>query len=148
MSVGFYMQYGRGLEPCPLCMTQRVFIVLAGLIALLGALHNPGRAGTYVYASLTLIAAVAGGAFSTRQVYLQHLPADQVPACGPSLSYMLETFPLNQTLKAMLSGDGNCAEVMWSFMGLSIPAWTLVAFAMIVVAAATILVRTARRSAR
>jgi disulfide bond formation protein DsbB len=141
MSFGFYLQYHLGLEPCPLCMTQRIFIVLSGLLALLASVHNPATRGTSIYAGATAMAAIAGGSFSGRQIYLQGLPADQVPACGPGLSYMLEVFPWTQTLAAMLKGDGNCAEVVWSFLGLSIPEWTLIAFAGIAGAAIFVLLR-------
>ena len=89
---------------------------------------------------------IAGASFSGRQVYLQGLPEDQVPACGPGLSYMLETFPLSKTLAAMLKGDGNCAEVVWSFLGLSIPAWTLLAFLSIALTALFILLRCRRQA--
>ena len=97
-----------------------------------------------IYAGLTMLAAIAGGSFSSRQLYLQGLPEDQVPACGPGLSYMLEAFPLNQTLTAMLTGDGNCAEVVWTFLGLSIPAWTLVAFISVAGSALYLLLRERR----
>ena len=129
MGFAFYLQYSLYLEPCPLCMTQRILICLVGILALAAAIHNPGRRGIRGYSVAGIIAAIAGGGFSARHVWLQQLPEDLVPACGPSLQYMLETFPLNQTLTAMLSGDGNCAEELWSFLGLSIPAWTLLVFA-------------------
>lgn len=132
MAVGYTMQYAFDMEPCPLCMTQRVFIVLAGLIALIACLHNPRGHGVPAYGVFTALAASAGACFSIRQLYLQSLPPDQVPACGPSVSYILETFPLNKALAIMLKGDGNCAEILWTFLGISIPGWTLVAFAMIV----------------
>lgn len=135
MLVGFYMEYQMNLEPCPLCMTQRVFICAAGFFALLAFIHYPGQTGQRIYAGLVATMAVVGGGFSSRQLWLQNLPEDKVPACGPSLDYMLEMFPLMDTLKIMLSGDGNCAEVVWTFLGLSIPAWTLVAFLMIVATA-------------
>ena len=82
---------------------------------------------------LTIVAALVGGGFSIRQLWLQSLPADQVPACGPSVDYILENFPLSKALEMLLRGDGNCAEVLWTFLGISIPGWTLVAFAMIIV---------------
>lgn len=128
IAIALYMQYQLGLEPCPLCMTQRVAIIAVGLVAGVAFLHNPAGTMRRVYAAIGAILAVLGGAVSSRQLWLQSLPEDQVPACGPSLEYMLETFPLADTLRVMLQGDGNCAEVVWTFMGLSIPAWTLVAF--------------------
>lgn len=135
MAVGYTMQYALGMEPCPLCMTQRVFIVLTGLIALVAAAHNAAGRGVSVYSGAIALAATAGSYFSIRQLYLQSLPADQAPACGPSVSYILETFPLSKALELMLKGDGNCAEVAWSFLGISIPGWTLVAFIMIICSA-------------
>jgi disulfide bond formation protein DsbB len=128
MAFAFYLQYAEYLEPCPLCMTQRIFVGLVGVLAFLAALHNPAKAGIRVYAATGIVAAVAGGGFSGRHLWLQFLPDDQVPACGPSLQYMLETLPLGDTLTMMLTGDGNCAETLWSFLGLSIPAWTLMLF--------------------
>jgi disulfide bond formation protein DsbB len=128
IAIALYMQYQLGLEPCPLCMTQRVAIIAVGLVAGVAFLHNPAGTMRRVYAATGAILALLGGAVSSRQLWLQSLPEDQVPACGPSLEYMLETFPLADTLRVMLQGDGNCAEVVWTFMGLSIPAWTLVAF--------------------
>ena len=104
MAVGYFFQYVMYLEPCPLCMTQRVFIVLTGLVALLAFAHNPGAGGIRNYALLGLASSVAGGSVSARQVYLQNLPAELVPACGPSLDYMIDTFPMADLLSAMLMG--------------------------------------------
>lgn len=128
MSFGYYLQYAQGLEPCPLCMTQRVFIVATGITALLAALHNPATLGTRVYAGFALLFTVVGGGFSIRHIYLQSLPPDQAPACGPSIDYILDAFPLMDALEILLRGDGNCAEVVWTFLGGTIPQWTLVAF--------------------
>ncbi len=116
------------LEACPLCMTQRVFVIAWGVFALVALVHNPSGWGIRAYAALCALAAIAGGAVAGRHVWLQHLPEDQVPACGPSLDYMLETLPFTETLSLVLMGDGNCAETMWTFMGLSIPEQTLVLF--------------------
>jgi len=121
-----YLEEILGLAPCPLCMTQRIFVVLWGGIALLAALHNPVGWGQKVYASLCALAAVGGGAIAVRHVWLQHLPPEEVPACGPSLEYMLETLPFSETLNLVLMGDGNCAETLWTFLGLTIPEQTLI----------------------
>jgi protein dithiol:quinone oxidoreductase len=123
-----YLQAYLGLEACPLCMSQRVFVVLWGVLALIAAVHNPGKVGRRVYAALCVLAAWAGAAVAARHVWLQHLPADMVPACGPSLDYMLDNLPFQETLSIVLAGDGNCAEVDWTFLGFSIPEQTLVVF--------------------
>jgi disulfide bond formation protein DsbB len=124
-----YLQEVLDLAACPLCMTQRVFVVLWGVFALIAVLHNPRGWGLRVYGILCALAAIAGGAVAARHVWLQHLPPDQVPACGPSLEYMLETLPFSETLSIVMMGDGNCAETMWSFLGLTIPEQTLALFA-------------------
>lgn len=121
----FYLQQTLGLPPCPLCVTQRIFVIGVGLFALLAVLHNPQQWGRRVYALLCLLAGILGGAVAARHIWLQHLPEDQVPACGPSLEYMLDTFPLSETFNIIMMGDGNCADVSWTFLGLSIPEQTL-----------------------
>ena len=127
IAVGFMSGY-LDLNACPLCMTQRAFVVAWGLIALIAVVHNPSDWGNRVYAGLCSLATLGGGAVAARHVWLQHLPEDQVPACGPSLEYMLDTLPLSETLSIVLAGDGNCAETVWTFMGLSIPEQTLILF--------------------
>ena len=128
MVVAYYMQYQMGLEPCPLCMSQRIFIIATGIIALIAFIHASIGQHYKSYSALSLLTSVAGGGFSLRQLYLQSLPPEQAPACGPGLGYMLENFPFMQALEIMLKGDGNCATVVWTFMGISIPGWTLAAF--------------------
>ena len=128
LSFGYFLELVQGLEPCPLCITQRFFLLLTAVLALIAFLHKPTTLGTWVYSATGAICALAGAGFSSRQLYLQSLPADQVPACGPSISFIFEAFPLNEALSILLRGDGNCAEVTWRFLGLSIPGWTLVVF--------------------
>lgn len=132
MLFAFYLERQLGLHPCPLCMSQRVFVVLTGVIALMAAIHNPRGWGRRVYGCLCALAALIGGAIATRHVWLQHLPPEQVPACGPSLEYMLETLPFSETLSLVLMGDGNCAETVWTLFGLSIPEQTLILFTLFV----------------
>ncbi|MDX9741702.1 MAG: disulfide bond formation protein B [Gammaproteobacteria bacterium] len=124
-----YMQHGMGLEPCPLCIMQRVAVIVLGLILLVAAIHNPGRIGQRLYAALVMLAAIAGGGVAARHVWLENLPEDRIPACGPGLDYMLENFPLQRVIEMVFRGSGECAEVAWSFLGLSIAGWMLVIFA-------------------
>lgn len=128
IAVALYLQHRLGLEPCPLCISQRVAFILAGIAALLGALHNPGRRGQRVWGFFVLAFAIAGAALACRQLWLQSLPKDQVPACAPSLDYILEVFPWRDALEMLLKGDGSCAEIGWTLLGLGIPAWSLLAF--------------------
>jgi disulfide bond formation protein DsbB len=126
--MALYFQFAGGLEPCPLCISQRIMVLAVGLVLLAAAIHHPGRLGTRTYALLGFTTALFGAAISARHVWLQHLPADEVPACGPGLEYMFRYFPLTDTLKAMLTGTGDCAQVDWTLLGLSMPAWVLICF--------------------
>jgi disulfide bond formation protein DsbB len=94
----------------------------------LAATHHPGKLGVRVYAVLIALVALTGAVIAGRHVWIQHLPADQVPECGPSLSYMLDVFPLNETLEMVFTGSGECAKVNWMFLELSMPAWVLLWF--------------------
>ncbi len=128
LGTGYYMQFVMHLEPCPLCMTQRLCFMATGLIALLALLHNPQRRGRRIYGALGAVFALAGVASASRQVWLQHLPKDQVPACGPGFDYIMETFPFLEAVEIMIRGNGNCAEVDWAFLGFSIAEWSLLWF--------------------
>lgn len=123
------MEHRFGQVPCPLCLMQRVWFFAAGLFTVAGLLHDP-RWG--IYPLLTMLAAVVGGGFSIRQLYLQNLPEDQVPACGPDINYMIDVFPLSEVLAAMTRGTGDCAEVGWRFLGLALPGWALLGFAAVI----------------
>jgi disulfide bond formation protein DsbB len=128
LGYGYFLQYAQGLEPCPLCMVQRLFFYLLAAVCLIAALHGPARAGSIVYGILAALFALGGAATAGRQVWLQHLPADKVPQCGPDLMYMLENLPLARTLEKLVQGSGECAKVDWTFLGLSIAEWSLLCF--------------------
>lgn len=127
MLAAAYMEHVMKMIPCSLCITQRGFVVFTGLLALAAALQNPAVTGRRIYASFGIASAILGACFAGRQLWLQSLPADQVPACGPGLSYMFEVFPFMDALKLLLQGDGNCAHVD-KILGLSLAAWTFIAF--------------------
>lgn len=125
-----YSQLVQGLEPCPLCIFQRIAYMALGAVFLIGALHAPaGRGGRSVYGVLAALAAAAGIAIAGRHVWLQMQPPDQVPACGPGLEYLFEAFPLRTVLSKVFTGSGECAQIDWTFLGLSMPAWNLLIFA-------------------
>jgi len=127
LGFAFYSQLYLGLEPCPLCIFQRVAFAALGLVFLLGALHAPrGAGGRRAYGVLALLAGGLGIAIAARHVWLTTLPPDQVPACGPGLDYMLDAMPLTGVLRKVLTGSGECAQVDWQFLGLSMPAWSLI----------------------
>ena len=120
-----FMEHVLGLDPCPLCLMQRLWTIFAGAIVLVALCHSPQLR---VYPALVLLCSVVGGGFSVRQLWLQSLAPDAVPACGPDMGYMLEVFPMSEILKAMTFGTGNCAEVTWSLLGISIAGWALLGF--------------------
>ena len=126
MGFALFAQHVLLLDPCPLCVFQRVAVISIGIIFLVAALHNPAGVGRIVYALLLALAAVAGASVAGRHAWLQQLPPDKVPSCGPGLDYMLETLPFTEVLGKVFRGSGECAEIVWQFLGLSMPGWVLV----------------------
>lgn len=126
LGYAYYAQFVQGLEPCPLCILQRVGFAVMGVFFLAGALHDPRAAGYRWYAVPVLLGGLFGAAVAGRHVWLQSLPPDRVPACGPDLEYLLSAFPLTEALSMVFEGSGSCAVVDWQFLGLSMPAWTLI----------------------
>lgn len=128
LAFAFYAQFYMNLEPCPLCILQRVAFIVLLVFCVLAAIHGPMATGRKIYGILAFLAAGTGAAIAGRHVWLQHLPADQVPDCGPGLEYMLEAFPLSKTFTMLFSGSGECAKVDWQFIGLSMSEWSLLWF--------------------
>lgn len=132
-SMGFalYLEHFRHLDPCALCVLQRVAMIAAGLVFLAGALHGTQAWGRHAYAGLAAIAAAVGAAIAGRHVWLQSLPPDQVPACGPPLDHLMKIMPWNDALAFVLKGEGNCAVIDAQWLGISLPGWTLVGFVLL-----------------
>ena len=129
LAYAIYLQLHAGLEPCPLCIFQRVAFAALGLVFLIGGLHAPkGRSGRRLYGVLGTVAALGGIAVAGNHVRLQHLPPEQVPSCGPGLDYMMEVMPVTGVIRKVMTGSGECANVDWSFLGLSMPMWSLLWF--------------------
>jgi len=129
LGFGYYLQYFQHQDPCPLCLLQRGFYYGVALVFAAAALHVPARTGKAIYCAAATVLALGGSGVAARQVWLQHLPADQVPACGPDLFFMMENFPLRRLLEKVFLGSGQCAEVNWRLLGLSIAEWSLAWFA-------------------
>lgn len=134
MAYALYAQYQLLLDPCPLCIFQRLAVIALGLVFMAAALHNPGVTGSRVYALLMLLAGGSGIFVAGRHVWLQNLPPERVPSCGPGLDFMLEAFPVMEMLEMVLTGSGECATVDWSLLGLTMPAWVLIAVSVLTVA--------------
>ena len=126
MGFALYAQYVLLLDPCPLCVFQRIATILLGGVFLLAAIHNPGRVGGRLHAFLILITGGFGVAVAGWHVHLQNLPADKVPTCGPGFEYIMENFALFDALGLIFEGSGECAEVVWRLLGLSMPTWVII----------------------
>jgi protein dithiol:quinone oxidoreductase len=128
LGYALYAEHGLGLEPCPLCMFQRVGVALLGIAFLLAALHHPrGQWGARTYAVLITLAAAVPAGVALRHLYIQNAPPGSVPACGATLDYMLDVFPLSEVVRQVLAGGGECAKIDWAFLGISMPGWVLIA---------------------
>ena len=129
LGFGFYLQYVKDLQPCPLCMIQRVFFVLTGLAFLAAAIHHPVRRwGAHAYGGLIALSSLAGAAVAVRHVWIQHTPEALRPACSPGWDFLLSTFGPLESVKRILHGSGECGRVDWTFLTLSIPEWALIGF--------------------
>lgn len=132
MAYAFYLQYALDLEPCPLCMFQRVALVAMGAVFLIATLHGPEQKAAWIYGALQLVLGGAGTGLAVRHLWIQSLPADQIPACGMGIGYMFETLPFFDVIKRTLKGSGECAHIDL-VLGLTIPAWTLGLFVVLIV---------------
>ena len=136
MAAAHYFEYVMYLDPCPLCMAQRLGTIMIGVGFLLAFFCRNQRWPLLLALLFTLGSAIFATWLADHQIWMQNLPKEEVPACGPSMDYLMETLPLTDLLSVMLNGDGNCAEIVWSLWGMSMPEWTRVCFLGFVLAAA------------
>ncbi len=122
-----------GLEACTLCITQQFFYCVIGVTSFVAFLHNPLGPLVRLYSGFIFLCATAGAWIAGRQVWLQSLPEDEVPLCGPPLEYIIDVFPFSDVLNALFMGDGNCAEIPWQFLGLSMAGWSFIWFGVIII---------------
>ena len=146
VAYALYTQYFLGLDPCPLCIFQRVAVISLGVIFAIAAIHNPAAGGARVYAVLLLIASIAGAAISGRHVWIQAQPPGTVAACGAGLDYMLDIMPLSDVITKVLTGSGECSRIDWTLLGLSMPWWVL--FSIVALAAWAWMVNWPKRRAK
>ena len=133
LGFALYVEHGMFMLPCPLCILQRFFFAGMGALGLIAALHNPsGRGGRATYGVLIAVLAAVGASIAGRHVWLQLQPPSPFPSCsGQGLSYMFESLGPIDALATALSSSADCAKVDWAFLGLSMPAWTLVCFVLL-----------------
>lgn len=127
LAYAYYAQYVMHLEPCPLCIFQRVGLFVIGVLFAIAAAHEPAGWGKRVYAGLLTLAALATAGVALRQLYIQSLPPGTIEACGASLDFMMKIFSPSEVLVKVLTGSGECAKVTWRFLGLAMPGWVLIA---------------------
>ena len=126
LGYAYYTQYELGLEPCPLCIFQRIGIAALGVIFLIAGLHNPRGWGAHVYTVLIAVASLATVGVAIRHLYVQSLPPGTIPACGAPLDVLLQFTPVTEVIRKVLTGSGECSQVNWKFLGLAMPAWVLI----------------------
>lgn len=128
-----YVQYQLGFQPCPLCQLQRILLASIGVITFFAILHHPKRVGIKGYSLSIMVLCFAGIGLASRQIFIQnHPPIDVTNACGTSLDYILETLPILEAIRFILTGNQNCAQIEWQFLGFSLAEWTLAAFTLVV----------------
>jgi len=127
IAFALYAQYGMGLDPCPLCIFQRIAVICVGALFLIAALHHPGSTGGRVYGGLLLLTVIAGAAISARHIWIQAQPEGTVAACGASLNYLMDIMPVMDVITKVLTGSGECSRIDWTLLGLSMPWWVLFA---------------------
>ena len=126
-----YVQFALGIEPCPLCIFQRIVLIVMALLFLAGAIHNPRATGRRAYALLLLLAACVGIGIASWHIWVQHQPPNPLAGCAPGWNYMISNFPLSKALKMAFTGEADCAQITWTMLGLSMPFWTLLCFALL-----------------
>ena len=147
LGYALYVQHVQFLDPCPLCIFQRMAFMWIGGISLLAFIHHPGNKGYWVYSGFVTLGSLVGSAIAGRHLWLQSLPPDRVPDCGMGLNYMLETMPFSEVLSEVFYGSGECADFNWSFLGLSMPAWTLLWYIGVAVATIVVLMKNSKAKA-
>lgn len=144
MGVALYSQFFSGLEPCSLCIFQRLAYIAYGLIALVAIIHHPTGWGARIYAFFQLPVIVVGMTIALRQVWIQNLPADQTTTCGPGINFLLQEFSLQRVVQIVWAGSSDCSVVNWRFWGLSMASWSAILFGVLLVLAIFTLLKSYR----
>jgi len=140
LAFAYYLEYWRGIVPCPLCLLQRFCFYILAAIFLVACAATPKKSGYYTYSILTILFAIVGMAIAGRQLYLQYNPP-QDTGCAADLTYLLQTFPLTQVLAKIFQGSPECATSQWSFLQLDMAGWAFIWFLIFAIVAVYILLR-------
>lgn len=133
IALALFMQYVMHLEPCPLCSVQRAVVIALGLVYFAGFVQNPSRWGRRIYGFILTLISISGVLVAGRHTWLQYLPEDKIPECGPGLEFWMNNLPAVEVIQKVFQGSGECAKVAYSFIGLSIAEWSLIAFILFLV---------------
>lgn len=136
LGYAYYAEFVQGLEPCPLCILQRVAFMIIALGALAGAVHGSRGGFRWVYGIIVFAGGLWGLATAGRHLWLQSMPPGDIPECGPGFDFMVEYFSMTDAIASAFTGSGECAEVDWAFLGLAMPAWTLIWYLLLMIVTA------------
>jgi disulfide bond formation protein DsbB len=128
VALALFIQQKYNLEPCPLCISQRIVFMATGVVFLVAAIHNPTQPGRRIYAVLQVVTALAGAGIALRHIWVQNHTGEIMAECGVGFDYMFENFPLSKALQLVFKGTGDCAKIDWTMLGLTIPQLALIAF--------------------
>jgi len=142
LAYAYYAQFALGFEPCPLCILQRFAFILIALGALGGMIHGARNAWRWLWGAIVFGGVLWGVLTAGRHLWLQSLPPDQVPDCGPGFAFMVQFFSWTEAIREAFTGSGECAEVDWAFLGLSMPGWTLIWYVVVLIITALAVRRT------
>jgi disulfide bond formation protein DsbB len=135
LGYAYYVQFDLGIEPCPLCIFQRIAVIVMGVFFLIGALHSPKTTGRRVYALLVFLGACAGVAIAAYHLWVQQQPPNPLAGCTPGWNYWVQNFSVSyawsKTVQQAFTGHADCAEINWTFLGLAMPFWTMISFAVL-----------------
>ena len=134
IAIALFMEHFLELKPCILCYMQRGAVIVTGILAAIGFLVNPSKLLNYkIFISIIFLSIIVGMLLASRQLYLQSLPAELVPSCAPDIDYLISTLPFLEVIILAFTGDGNCAEVLWTFLGISIPGWVFISLCILMI---------------
>jgi protein dithiol:quinone oxidoreductase len=126
-----YVQFALAIEPCPLCIFQRIVVIVVGVVFLVGSIQNPRETGRRIYGVIQLLAAFIGVGIAARHIWVQHQPPDPFAGCAPGWNYMVSNFPISKVLKMAFTGSADCSQITWTFLNLSMPEWTLICYVLL-----------------
>lgn len=128
VAFALYIQQKHHLEPCPLCISQRIAFMSLGVLFLVAGLHNPAAIGRRIYGALHLVVAIAGVGIAERHVWIQANPDKVMAECGAGFDYIFDTFPMKKALDLVFKGTGECSTIDWTLLGFTIPQLSLACF--------------------